>query len=358
MKAKWQKWMISAFVFAGFIAGGGPAIASTIPASAVASPSRRTGPQIQFDSTVLNIGKIAGGQIIKHTFVFTNTGDQVLEIKDVRPTCGCTVAGRWDKRVEPGKTGMIPVQYTSTYEDEVISKTVVVDCNVDGQTNIILQIKGVIWEPVNVVPAFVMFGASSDCRTNVTRVVNIVNNLDEPLTLSKPQTGNDIIQPSVKTIRPGKEFELQLTLSPPLKPGTLTVPVTIKTSSTNLPTINITAYVAVQPPILAVPSQITLKPGPLVSNTVFTVAIQNNGAGPMALSDPTINVPGVSVDLKNVQPGRHAVLSAIFPAGFEISSAQNIEVRMNTGNRQFPVVTVPVIQNRSLAAVLDASGRQ
>src|SRR5262245_52080705 len=63
-------------------------------------------PRISFAKESFDFGKINSGDIVKHDFVFTNMGNAVLEITEVRPSCGCTTAGTWDKRVEPGKTGI------------------------------------------------------------------------------------------------------------------------------------------------------------------------------------------------------------------------------------------------------------
>ena len=87
---------------------------SSSSASAAVTVAVSSGPKIQFADTTFDFGKIDSGQVVKHEFVFTNTGSATLEIKDVRPGCGCTTAGTWDKTVEPGKTGMIPLQFNST----------------------------------------------------------------------------------------------------------------------------------------------------------------------------------------------------------------------------------------------------
>src|SRR6516165_9561353 len=121
--------------------------------SAVLTSLAAIGPKIQFATPVFDFGQLQSGEVAKYTFMFTNVGDQLLEIKDVRPSCGCTTAGAWDRGVEPGKTGSIPVQFNSGSSSGVIGKTVIVLCNDPGQTNIVLQIKGTIWKPVELTPA-------------------------------------------------------------------------------------------------------------------------------------------------------------------------------------------------------------
>jgi hypothetical protein len=258
----------------------------------------------------------------------------------------------WDSRVEPGKFGTIPIRFTPADDNREIFKTVIVLCNDPSQTNVILQIIGRIWKPIDVTPAMVRFSANSDCQTNQTKVVRIVNNLHQPLMLSEPECGDHAFKALLKTVRPGKEFELQISMVPPLKPGSVTVPITLKTSSTNLPVIYVTVFAAVQPVVVATPPQITLAPGPLPSGVESKVTILNNGAKPLVLSKPVVNMAGVELRLQEVQPGRQFVLTAHFPAGFKIPLDQNVQVQVKTSDPQFPVVTVPVVQNRHLVEMM------
>src|ERR1044072_5288197 len=62
--------------------------------------AKATAPNIQFAETLYNFGTVKSGEVVSHDFVFTNLGATTLEITDVRPSCGCTTAGSWDKQVE------------------------------------------------------------------------------------------------------------------------------------------------------------------------------------------------------------------------------------------------------------------
>src|SRR5437899_12094401 len=90
-----------------------PAPAAAPTGSAVVPTQDNTGPRIAFDQTAYDFGKVESGELIKHTFFFTNTGNALLEVSDVRPSCGCTAAGAWATQVEPGKFRSIPVQVKS-----------------------------------------------------------------------------------------------------------------------------------------------------------------------------------------------------------------------------------------------------
>src|SRR5882672_8816637 len=107
------------------------------------------GGRIQFESTEYDFGKALVGEQVRHEFVFTNTGDAVLTISGVYPGCGCTTAGTWTRDVEPGQTGVIPLQFnTSHFGGQPVVKTTTVVCNDKDHGTTVLQIKGTVWKPI------------------------------------------------------------------------------------------------------------------------------------------------------------------------------------------------------------------
>src|SRR6266487_1118430 len=174
-------------------------------------PRATLGPKIQFDSTEHDFGKVESGVVVKHDFVFTNTGKATLEIGDVRPGCGCTTAGTWTKKVKPGRTGIIPLEFNSGNFSGAVSKQATVICNDPGQTNVLLEIKGTVWKPIDVSSSMVAFILSSESEPKETKTVGIVSNLDEPLKLSDPQCANESFHAELKTVKESKAFDLQIT---------------------------------------------------------------------------------------------------------------------------------------------------
>ena len=55
---------------------------------------------------VKDFGVVNKGQRVTHEFQIRNDGDAVLQITEVRPSCGCTVAD-FDRTVAPGATGKV-----------------------------------------------------------------------------------------------------------------------------------------------------------------------------------------------------------------------------------------------------------
>src|SRR5438093_11945731 len=84
------------------LAGGLGAAADTAVSTATteAAKPEGVGPRIQFEQPDYDFGKVSSGESVKHTYTFTNTGDALLEVSAVHPSCGCTTAGEWSKEVE------------------------------------------------------------------------------------------------------------------------------------------------------------------------------------------------------------------------------------------------------------------
>ncbi|HOK77034.1 MAG TPA: DUF1573 domain-containing protein [Verrucomicrobiota bacterium] len=324
-----------------------PSPAEILPVAPVPPAPTSTienGPRIQFAELVHDFGKIESGASVKHEFVFTNTGNATLEIISVRPSCGCTTAGTWDTRVEPGQTGRIPLQFNTSGFSGNVTKTATVTCNAVGQSNIFLQLKAQIWKPIDISPLSVYFNIPAETFTNETKTVRIVNNLETPLTLSPPECTNRAFRVELATIREGKEFELRVTLQEALASGFAQANISMKSSSTNTPVLSIPIYAYAQPAVVASPSLISLPPGPLAAPVSRSITIRNTGTNSLVLSDPSINIPGATLSVREIQTGRVFSVTVTIPAGVQLQANQQAQVSLKSNHPKFPLIKVPVTQ--------------
>jgi len=317
-----------------------PGAALPPPAQAEASAA----PKLQFETPVYDFGKAKSGELVKHIFVFTNIGAATLDITAVRPGCGCTTTGEWTRKVEPGKTGSIPIQVNTANFNGPVTKVVSVDSNDKTQTPFTLQIKGTIWKPIDVNPQFAVLNIPADAPSGASTIVRIVNNTDEPITLSAPESNNRSFVAEIKATQPGKEFQLTISALPPLPPGNTQGQITIKTSSTNAPVLTVTAWANVQPAITIGPTQIALPPGPLATKSIPSIRIENHGTNALQLTDAAVNAKDVDVQITESQPGRLYTATLTFPQGFEIAQGQQVEFTVKSNHPQYPVLKIPVTQ--------------
>jgi Protein of unknown function (DUF1573) len=114
--------------------------------------AKADGPDIKFVSEVIDYKKVAKGANGEREFVFTNTGNAPLELKQCQGSCGCTVPVCPKEMIMPGQKGSIKVKY-DTQRVGQFTKYVTVTTNVTGKDSIRLEIKGDVVAEADAVPA-------------------------------------------------------------------------------------------------------------------------------------------------------------------------------------------------------------
>jgi hypothetical protein len=324
------------------------AAAPTTPAGAPAAPA--ASPIIQFQTQVYDFGRVKSGDPVKYTYIFTNTAPEgcgaVLEVSHVQPSCGCTTAGEWTKKVEPGKTGTIPIQFNSANYGGQVVKQITVTCNDPTHPNVVLQLKGTIWKPVELNPPYSGITLPPDATSGSTSV-RILCNLEAPIHLSPPESNNRKITAVLTTNQPDKDFQLVLSTVPPLDPGTFTAEVSLKTDSTDVPVIKVPVWVNVQPLVNLTPpspSPVVVPPGPLANKTAQSIRIQNNSTNSMKVYDAAIDMPGIDIQMKELVPGKIFDVQLIIPEGFLLEPGKQLAFTAKSSLDKYPLIKVPVIQ--------------
>ena len=87
-------------------------------------------PEIKFENTTYDFGKIKeeGGKV-SGKFIFTNVGNEPLELTNVRPGCGCTAANYTKEPVAPGQQGFIEAIYNPYNRPGAFNKNIRVTTN-------------------------------------------------------------------------------------------------------------------------------------------------------------------------------------------------------------------------------------
>ena len=319
-----------------------PAVAPAATAPTAKAPEAiGQGPKAQFAVPVYDFGRVQSGDLVKYTFIFTNTGDQTLEVSHVQPSCGCTTAGEFTHKVEPGQTGKVPIQFNSANFNGQVFKTISVTSNDKQKPVTVLQLKGTVWKPIELIPPYTVINVQPDAG-RAAASIKIINHTDAPLELSAPELNTPTFVAALLTNSPGKEYTVALNSAVDLNSGNIQGKVSMKTSSAKTPKLDIPFWVNVQPLITVVPQRINLPPTPVKSKTPATITIQNNSTNALSLSDAAVNAPGVEVQLKEVQPGRlfNAIVS--FPEGFEPPMNKALDLTIKSSQSRMPEIKVPI----------------
>lgn len=98
-------------------------------------------PKIFFDRLFHNFGKVEEGKIYETSFAFMNTGQSVLEIVDIHSSCGCAAAIPRKRKLNPGETSEVRVEFNSTNFSGLVTRYIAVRSNDPSNPEIYLTIQ-------------------------------------------------------------------------------------------------------------------------------------------------------------------------------------------------------------------------
>ncbi|MBI2842492.1 MAG: DUF1573 domain-containing protein [Armatimonadetes bacterium] len=205
--------------------------------SATASPS------VEFQNTVLDIGKVLAGSKVNGTLSFKNAGNETLEIIEISAPCDCMEAKASALKVPAGESSAIEIIFkTGSYKGQV-SKTVTIISNDPIRPVVELEVKALVEPIATMTPERFNFG-TIEVSSTVEKVVAI-----KPLI----RNGFDIvkIEPvgthvKVKDIKKPRDengvYSVTLLIAAGDRPGRVKEQVRVTTSLPGNPVLEILVY--------------------------------------------------------------------------------------------------------------------
>jgi hypothetical protein len=93
---------------------------------------------VEFEHSEFDFGEAVDGDMVRHTYKFTNTGDKNLVLINVTGSCGCTVPESWPKHpIAPGETGEIEVVFNSNNRVGNVRKNIRVEANTNPSLTVL-----------------------------------------------------------------------------------------------------------------------------------------------------------------------------------------------------------------------------
>lgn len=193
---------------------------TTAPAAQMPSTQPAGQAAIVVDAAEHDFGQVRAGEKVEHRFKITNAGSTELKITNVKPNCGCTVAGDYPRTLAPGASGEIPLALSTANMNGPFKKLAVVSSNDPTQVQLTLTLKGEAKPLIALQPAGAYF-ASVYGEQLQTQVISITNNSETPLMMVlDPLASSKGWAFNLAEKEPGKKFELTATFDPKgVKPG-------------------------------------------------------------------------------------------------------------------------------------------
>ncbi|HID30721.1 MAG TPA: DUF1573 domain-containing protein, partial [Desulfobacterales bacterium] len=280
--------------------------------------SRNTdGPVLEFDEPVYDFGKVMAGVYVDHSFRFRNAGKKTLRIISVNMSCGCTTAGKWPRKLEPGQEGELPVKLDTKGFSGAISKSIDVESNDPLHPVVTLKLNGNVWKPI-VVKHVGGMGIIPDLTKPYERSVRLSNRLNKPIKILGITPSDPGFKTSLKTLKDGYEYLVTITISPPYKTGGFSGKLEIKTSAKEVPSLKVNLYYFAPPPVEVRPASIVLFALPTKEEFESTVWISNHTGRPIEVTDVSINDAAIKLKAFEDRPGKEFRITLTFPKGYDL----------------------------------------
>jgi hypothetical protein len=213
-----------------------------------------TGPRLVVAEPVHDFGEVWIKPTLDHTFVIENTGQEVLQILSVKPGCGCTTNGEYDREIAPGQTGKIPLSLKTRNLTE-FTKSVTVTTNDPQNASLKLSLKGKVKPYVTAAPRTLRLSGvkPNEEIIETVRLSVMSDGVDLQVVESSEPNG---FRATLQSASEPKTYNLTIVGQPPFEEGRTSAKILINTGVPDQPTITI-------PVIVAVPHRVQIKPSRL-----------------------------------------------------------------------------------------------
>lgn len=280
------------------------------PASAPSASQPKKPKAVPVDA-VKDAGTIAKGEKIVLDFELRNEGGALLQITDVRPACGCTVAS-YDKTVAPGKTGKIHIVVDTVNFTGPISKGVTVYTNDAANPQINLSVHAKIEPYIAAKPGYARYLVVRGEAKEGTIVQTLWTPDGSPMEIVKVDSPFPYLTVSFRQAQEGerlpeaagKQWRVEMQLSNEAPVGPLAGYVTVHTTHAKqkLLQIGVTGFVrpvmAVTPPVGDF-GNVELK-GPLTK----VLNVKSFATEPIKVTGVDQEGKGIQAKLTSLQEGR------------------------------------------------------
>ena len=306
----------------------------------LALPALAAGPRAVVEKPIIDVGQVKKGEPIRQEFVIRNAGDAPLEITEVKPSCGCTVA-EYDRLVEPGASGRVELVVETDSFGGGIAKTVTVFTNDTDNPKLSLVVKALIREPVVARPGYARFITvqGQTAEPSVQTVAATDGTAIEVLSVESPYPFVKAAHRRAEGDEGGWRIELSLDRSAPV--GSMANYVVVTTDHPEQAKVKIAVSGLVRPIIAVAPKVADFGRRELVEPQSKSLEVKNLGTPAVEITEATTDLVGLEAEIEAVEEGRHYRIQLTLTDAVPKGQFEG-RLTIKTSSERQPVVEVPL----------------
>jgi hypothetical protein len=322
-----------------------------IPAVVAAQGASEGAPKLLVPEKILDLGTVPQGDVVDAVFKLVNEGAGTLQVKAVRPTCGCTVAD-FDREIKAGATGTIKAKLDTTGFNGAISKSLLVLTNDADTPSMSLVIRAMVQPYLEILPRpLVRFNAVQ--HEDANQKVTVISAVDEDFEISGVKSSVPYITADVRKLgkdeiiegRNTPQYEITLGLADEAPVGPITAQVEVFTNHPKAKKATLKVFGVVRALLHVTPSQLqfgtveaAMKPG---RNLIL---VNNREDNPVEVTDVSVDDEAFEPKVYTIEEGkRYQVTVSVKPEARAGSHDATLTIRTTDG--QFSEISVPVRAN-------------
>ena len=326
-----------------------PPAATPAPAAAPANPAMA--PKLVAPERVKDVGKVAKSEKIDVVFAIRNEGATPLNITDVRPSCGCTVA-KFDKTIGPGASGEVHATVDTADFNGAINKTLTVLSNDPANPRVQLTIKAEVQAQVEARPGFARFNLVQDQEPITVKQTLwasdfpgfAVTDVHSPYKFVQAKFHKATAEELTKEIEGiDNQWIVETTIAPDAEVGALRDFLEVKTNHPKQKELRIPITGFVRPILTVTPYIADFGAvAPTEASKDISIIVTNFGKDPVEITRVSSPLAGVETTVKPIEAGkRFEIKVALSPAAMA-KGAIDSTLKIETSSPKKPVLDVPL----------------
>lgn len=266
-------------------------------------------PHLVVNESVYDFGAVKSGSPVEHKFLLQNSGKGVLKILKMHTSCGCTAAVLDADTVQPGATTFVKATFDTTGFQGAKMKTVRLYTNDPKQASITLTLQGTVQPDVQLSALRLGFGDVVQGQTPQQQFTATVD-AASPLQIVEATTRSPYLTLKTENVtvngRAGKRVTVGLRPDTPI--GAFRDRVSLKTTSTDNPVVNVPVVAQVQGDLVLEPSIVSfgVLNGPLEAPLYRDATLRSRSGRAVAIEK--VESDNSSVSARVVQDGGKTVI--------------------------------------------------
>lgn len=290
----------------------------------------------------IDLGRIAPLAKLACSIRLTNAHAATLEVSNVRTTCSCVVPAWRKQTVAAGSGATLDLQLIASGIPGPFLEALEFDSSSPDEPRVRIEVRGEVYQAVEAIPAFAMLPVTPDAWKGETTTARIVNHESAPMELSGLRNLHPAFDARLAVVRPGFEYLLEMWTTRPLPNGNHYGRFELATTSSNVPRLEVTAFVPGLAAVALGPRSLRLpdEPGPGV--TSGPVYIRSTTAHVLELRETKAPPAGTRVLLNTVEAGRLYRLELVTEPGFRMPQVGDLEVDLESNHAAHRRLRIPV----------------